>query len=346
MRRLSFAEAVREAMVQEMERDPTVFVFGIGVPSHAKIFGTTAGLEEQFGAERCFDTPISEESMTGFALGAALRGLRPVHVHIRVDFLLLAMNQLVNMISCYNYTTGGRTPIPLVIRAIIGRGWGQGAQHSKSLISYFTHVPGLKVVAPTTPVDAKGLMIAAIRSEDPVIFLEHRWLHWAVDAVPEDAAASPIGTARVLRRGRDLTVVAVSWMVVEAMHAADILARHGIELEVIDPRTLAPLDVDTLAASVSRTRTCIVADCDWVFSGFSAELAASITERCFGQLTKPVRRLGWAHTPCPTVRALENVFYPNAETIVHVVEDMLGCGPFDLAGVDFYNHENRFKGPF
>jgi pyruvate dehydrogenase E1 component beta subunit len=346
MRRISYREALREAMRQEMARDPRVFVYGIGVPNHAKIFGTTEGLVEEFGPERCFDTPISEECMTGFGLGAAIRGMRPIHVHIRVDFLILATNQLINMVSNYIYSTGGRMKVPLVIRAVIGRGWGQGSQHSKSLFSYFTHVPGLKVIAPTTPYDAKGLLTAAIRDDNPVVCLEHRWLYWAEDEVPEQPYEVPIGKGAILRPGKDVTIVALSWMNVEARLAADILQRRGVSVEIVDPRTLAPLDETLIVESVSRTGRCLVADCDWVDSGVSAEIAARVGEKCFGKLKAPVRRIGFAHTPCPTVRELENEFYPSAHKLVRAVEDMLGLEPADLGKDDFFSHERRFKGPF
>ena len=346
MRQINFGQAIHEALVQEMERDERVFVYGVGVPDHVAVFGTTAGLAERFGTERCFDTPISEEAMTGFGLGAAVNGLRPVHVHIRVDFLLLAMNQLVNMTSSFIYGTGGRAKVPLVIRAVIGRGWGQGYQHSKSLHSYFAHVPGLKVVLPTTPRDAKGLLISAIRDDNPVVFLEHRWLYWADEDVPEEPYEIPFGQARILRPGRDLTIIATSWLNIEALHAAKILVRHGMEVEVLDPRTVVPLDVDALVELVSRTRHCIVADNDWQFSGLSAELAAIVGEKCFGKLKSPVTRIGWAQAPAPTVRVLENEFYPNAESIVRNVERKFGLPPLDLSGEDFLSHERRFRGPF
>jgi pyruvate dehydrogenase E1 component beta subunit len=346
MRGLDFCDAIREAMWQEMERDPTVFVYGIGVPTHAKIFGTVRGLSERFGPARCFDTPISEEAMTGFGLGAAINGLRPIHIHIRVDFLLLAINQLVNMVSTCSYSTRGQVKVPLVIRAVVGRGWGQGYQHSKSLHSYFAHIPGLKVVLPTTPRDAKGLLISAIRDDNPVVFIEHRWLYWAVEDVPEDPFTIPIGEGRILRPGKDITVVATSWMNVEALLAAKILSRAGVEVEIVDPRTIAPFD-DTLAAeSVRKTGHCIVADNDWVDCGFSAEAASRISEKCFGSLKSPVTRIGFAQTPCPTVRCLENEFYPNAAKIVRAVEAKLGLKPMDLSKEDFCSHERRFKGPF
>ena len=183
MRMISYGDAIKEAISQEMERDPRVFVYGIGVPDQG-IFGTTVGLAEKFGQLRCFDTPVAEDSMVGFGLGAAINGFRPIHIHIRVDFLILAMNQLINMVSCYHYLSGGTLKVPMVIRAIVGRGWGQGAQHSKTLHSLFAHIPGLKVVLPTTPHDAKGLLIVAIRDDNPVIMIEHRWLYWQMGHVP------------------------------------------------------------------------------------------------------------------------------------------------------------------
>ncbi|MBU0715139.1 MAG: alpha-ketoacid dehydrogenase subunit beta [Verrucomicrobia bacterium] len=346
MRNISFCEAVNEALMQEMERDSSVVVYGIGVPDHKKVFGTTRGLLERFGPSRCFDTPLCEEAMTGFGLGAAINGLRPVHVHIRVDFLLLAMNQLVNMVSCFAYETGGKLKTPLVIRAIVGRGLGQGSQHSKSLHSYFSHIPGLKVVIPTTPRDAKGLMIAAIRDNNPVVYIEHRWLHWAVGEVPEEPYEIPIGESQRLHTGDDVTLVGTSWMNVEALKAAEILDRHGVGLDVIDPRTIAPFDDSLVIQSVLKTGRCIVADNDWVDSGFSAEVAARVSEKCFGKLKSPVLRMGFAHTPCPTVRCLENGFYPNASNIIRLVEHMLNIHPIDLSGEDFYSHERHFKGPF
>jgi pyruvate/2-oxoglutarate/acetoin dehydrogenase E1 component len=346
MRRISYAGALNEALSQEMERDASVFVYGIGVPDHVGIFGTTTGLSQKFGPERCFDTPLCEDTMTGFGLGAAINGLRPVHAHIRVDFVLLAMNQLVNMISSFTYGTGGKAKVPLTIRAVIGRGWGQGYQHSKALHSYFAHVPGLKVVAPTTPSDAKGLLTAAIRDDNPTLVLEHRWLYWAEEDVPEEQYEIPFGKARILRPGKDLTIIGTSWLNVEALAAAEILKRHGLEIEVLDPRCFSPLDGDAIEESVTRTGHCMVADNDWTFAGFSAELASVVNERCFGKLKTPVSRVGWPHVPCPTGRELENEFYPNAVTIVRAVERQLKLKPLDLGGDDFYSHERRFKGPF
>jgi pyruvate dehydrogenase E1 component beta subunit len=345
-RLLTYRDAINEAITLEMDRDPDVFLFGLDVDDHKRILGTTRGLVEKFGPERCFSTPLSEDAMTGLALGAAISGFRPIHVHIRADFLLLAMNQIVNMISNTRYLSAGRLRVPLVIRAVVGRGWGQAAQHSKSLHSLFAHVPGLKVVLPATPNEARGLMIAAIRDDDPVIFLEHRWLHDIEGPVDDEARGLPIGPAALLRRGGDVTVVATSWMNVEALRAAELLARRGVELEIVNARTVAPFDDAVVLESVERTGRCVVADNDWLHCGFSAEVAARVSERLFGRLRAPVVRLGWAPTPCPTTRCLEDEFYPNSLDMIRAVERLLGLEPMDLTGIDFYTYENRFKGPF
>lgn len=346
MRKITYCDAIREAITQEMERDPNVIIYGIGVPDHKAIFGSTLGLQEKFGKDRVFDTPIAEDSMTGFGLGAAINGLRPIHVHIRIDFMLLAYNQISNMLSCYNYASEGKLNVPMVIRGIIGRGWGQGFQHSKTMYSSFAHIPGIKVILPTTPYDAKGLLTSAIRDNNPVICIEHRWLYWQDGEVPEESYTIPIGKGNILRKGDDITIVATSWMNVEADFAADILEKRGINVEIVDPRTIAPLDDDIIAKSVEKTNRCIVADNDWLYCGFSAEVAAKIADKCFFDLEQPIRRIGFAHTPCPTARHLENQFYPNAKNIVREVEDMLGLEPMDLTGIEFYSHEKKFKGPF
>jgi pyruvate dehydrogenase E1 component beta subunit len=346
MTTMTFCQALNAAIIEEMRRDPRVFVYGIGAPDHKKIFESTAGIVEEFGPERCLDTPIAEESMTGFGLGAAANGLRPIHIHIRVDFLMVAMNQLANMVSSFTYGSGGRLPVPLVIRAVAGRGWGQGYQHSKTMHSAFAHLPGLKVVAPTTVADAKGLMTAAIRDDNPVLMIEHRWLYWQQGEVPDGDFTVRIGEPHLLRKGRDISVIATSWMNVEAVKAAEILERRGVSVEIIDVRTLAPLEDEMLVDSASRTGHCLVADNDWTFCGYGAEIAARIAEKCFGKLKSPVERIGFAHVPCPTARHLENEFYPNALTIVRAIERKLGLTPTDVSGENFYSHENRFKGPF
>ncbi len=346
MRKLSFSDAINEALRQQMRRDPSIFVYGIGVPDHKRIFGSLNHILEEFGSNRCFDTPLCEDTMTGFGIGAAICGMRPVHVHIRVDFLLLAMNQLVNMASTMAYGSGGHLKVPMVIRAIVGRGWGQGYQHSKSLHSYFAHIPGLKVVMPTTPYDAKGMMTAALQDNNPVVFIEHRWLHWAEDNVPEESYTVPIGPGQVLRKGDDITIAATSWMTVEALRAADVLQSRGISVEVVDVRTINPLDPAVVVASVGRTHHCVAVDGDWIPCGVASEMAAIVSEACFGALKAPVNRVGFAFTPCPTVRCLEDEFYPNASTIVRAVEKTLRLSAMDLGAMELYSHERKFKGPF
>ncbi len=342
---LSFRDALNLALHREMENDPNVFVFGLDVPDHKHIFGSTKGLVERFGPRRCFGTPLSEDAMTGIALGAAMSGLRPVHVHIRVDFMLLATNQIINMVSNLRYMSGGKLKLPLVIRAVIGRGWGQSAQHSKSLHALFAHIPGLKVVLPTSPQDAYSLLRAAIRDDNPVIFLEHRWLYDIEGEVDQSKTVS-LGVPLVRRPGNALTIVATSWMNIEAMKAAEVLSKRGVEIEVIDVRTVSPLGEDVIVDSVKKTGRCIVADYDWIFCGFSAELAALLQERCFGRLKSPIERIGFAQVPCPTTRPLENLFYPSAVHLIRAAERMLAIDETDLSGEQFYNYETQFKGPF
>jgi len=346
MRTLTYRDGINEALHEEMATDPSVFVYGIDVGDHKRIFGTTKNLVEDFGEERCFSTPLAEDTLVGFGLGAALTGQRPVNVHMRVDFLLLAMNQLFNMVTTWRYGSGGSLKVPFVIRAIIGRGWGQSYQHSKSLQSMFAHFPGLRVVMPATPADAKGMLKAAIRSDDPVLMIEHRWLYDAEGQVGGADLVAPLEGAAVLRPGTDLTIAATSWMNVEAMHAATILARSGVSCEVVDIRSVAPLDDTTVAMSVAKTGYCIVADTDWVPYGLGAELAARLHNTCFGMLKAPVKRVGCAFTHCPSARPLENNFYPSARHIVREAEALLELPPTDLDGEDFYSYEKKFRGPF
>ncbi|MCI0557373.1 MAG: alpha-ketoacid dehydrogenase subunit beta, partial [Nitrososphaera sp.] len=296
---LTYAEAIHEATEQEMARDASVIVLGLGVDDFRGIYGTTKGLVDKFGHERVFDTPLSEDAMTGVSIGAALAGLRPIHVHIRMDFLLLAMNQIINIAAKSHYMYGGTVSVPIVVRSIIGRSWGQGAQHSQGLQALFMHIPGLRVVAPSTPYDAKGCLITSIRDNNPIMFVEHRMLHYLKGHVPEEDYAVPFGKARVLATGTDITIVGISYMVVECMRVQHQLAKIGIRGEVIDPVSLSPLDIDTIVESVKKTGRLLIVDSAWTLCGASAEIMAQVTERLQGIKDLRVRRMGFAPVICP-----------------------------------------------
>ena len=313
-RMLTYAEAIREATENEMVHDSSVMVLGIGVDDFKGVYGTTTGLVEKFGTDRVVDTPLSEDAMTGVAIGAALAGLRPIHVHIRMDFLLLAMNQLVNIAAKSRYMYGGAVCVPIVVRAIIGKSWGQGAQHSQGLHSFFMHVPGLKVVAPSTPYDAKGCLIQSIRDDNPVVFVEHRLIHYQKGHVPESDYTIPFGRARVLSEGSDITLVGISHMAAECLGAKRYLHDMGLRAEVIDPVSLSLLDIDTIIASVEKTGKLLVVDTAWTTCGASAEIIAQVTEH-LGNARTECRRMGFAPVTCPTTKNLENHFYPDAQKI-------------------------------
>jgi pyruvate/2-oxoglutarate/acetoin dehydrogenase E1 component len=342
---ISYIEAVCEATDQEMGIDPDVVVMGLGVDDPKAILGTTRGLLQKYGPERVFDTPLAEDAMTGVAIGMALAGMRPIHVHIRNDFLMLAMNQIVNVAAKTHYMYGGQETVPMVVRSIVGRSWGQGAQHSQALYSFFTHVPGLKVVVPTTPYDAKGCLIAAIRDNNPVIYLEHRLLHFQKGSVPLDSYTVTPGKARVAITGSDITVVGVSYMQVEALRAQKYLEEKGIYAEIIDPIWLSPLDIQTIADSVAKTGRLLVVDNDWMNSGLSAEIITQVME-CLPDSKIQVQRMGFASTTCPPTPTLEDLFYPNgrsiaarAYTMVTGKQDWVPEERADLKSIEF-------KGPF
>lgn len=345
-RHLTYTEAIREATDQVMSRDPSVMVFGLGVDDFTGIYGTTKGLVEKYGARRVFDTPLSEDAMTGVAIGAALGGMRPIHVHIRMDFVLLCMNQLVNIAAKARYMYGGTVQIPIVVRCVIGKSWGQGAQHSQALHSLFMHIPGLRVVAPTTPYDAKGALLASIQDNNPVLYMEHRMVHFQKGYVPEEEYVVPLGKARVLAPGKDVTIVGISYMAVEALRARPALEAAGIQAEVIDPVTLSPLDIDTIVASVRKTRRLLVVDSAWLNCGASAEIITRVIEATQGEFPVQVQRMGFAPVACPTAKTLENAFYPNAGTIAATAHQMLN-GKSNWQPADaLLEKEVEFKGPF
>lgn len=349
-RQRKFYEAINEATDVCMSQDPNVYVMGLGVPDPKGVFGTTLGLQQKYGPDRVMDMPTAENGMTGVAIGSALVGMRPVMVHQRLDFALLAIEQIVNQAAKWHYMFGGGSSIPLVIRMIIGRGWGQGPQHSQSLQSWFAHVPGLKVVMPATPYDAKGLLISSIEDDNPVIFLEYRWLHNIFGEVPEGAYRVPLGRARIAREGADLTIVATSYMVLEGLRAADLLAAMGIAVEVVDIRTLRPLDTESILASIAKTGHLIVADTGWKTGGFGAEIVALAAEA--GVCNRPPQRLGLSDCPIPTTPSLASTCYPRARDLAIAACTMLGVAPAQsLLAIESVSTpldvpDNSFTGPF
>jgi len=314
-RSLSYMEAVREAQAECLKADKNVYLIGLGVPGPTGIFGTTKGLVDEYGPDRVLDMPASEGGMTGVALGTAISGMRPIFVHMRVDFALLSMETLVNQAAKWHYMYGGKMRAPLTVRMIIGRGWGQGPQHSQSLQAWFAHVPGLKVVMPAAPRDAKGMLIAAVDDDAPVIVVEHRWLYDIKGEVPGGRGTEPLQGARVMRTGRDVTLAGFSYMALEAMRAAEMLEKVGIDAEVIDLRSLTPIDADTVIASVRKTGRLITADTAHAAFGATAEVTSCVAERALDALRKPPVRIGLPAIPTPTTPALADLYYPRAVDI-------------------------------
>jgi pyruvate/2-oxoglutarate/acetoin dehydrogenase E1 component len=344
MRTLSYAEAISEGTVQAMDRDPSVFIAGIAVDYPSGIFGTTTEPFKRFGKARVFDTPAMENALTGIAIGAAAVGKRPIIVHPRNDFMFLAFDQLINLAAKWKYMYGGRAgTVPIVVRAVVGRGWGQGATHSQSLQAPLAHFPGLTVLMPTSPHDAKGLMMAALRHDGPVVILEHRSLFGLKGEVPEAPFTVPIGKADVVRTGTDVTVVSTSFMTVEVLRAAEELAKDGVSLEVIDLRSIRPLDEATILASIKKTGRLIVTDTSWEMCGVVSEVAALAAEKAFHSLKAPVRRIALPNCPAPVSQALEDVFYPKASTIAKAALVMLGRTASRLGEIDLVDD---FKGPY
>jgi len=316
-REITYLEAVREAMVQEMRRDPEVFLMGEDVGVYGGAFGVSRGMLEEFGPERVRETPISEAAIAGAATGAALMGMRPIAEIMFMDFITISMNQLVNQAAKIRFMFGGRASIPMVVRAPAGSGTGAAAQHCQSLEALFMNVPGIKVIAPSTPYDVKGLLIASIRDNNPVIFMEHKLLYRAKGPVPEGLYSIPIGEAEIKREGRDLTVVAYSIMVPRALEAAGQLASEGIELEVVDPRSLKPLDKETIVRSVCKTGRVLIVHESPVTGGVGGEIAAVIADsEAFDYLDAPIRRLAGLNVPIPYNRTLELAAVPQVEDIV------------------------------
>lgn len=317
MREITYAEAVREAMTQEMERDDRVFLIGEDIGEYGGAFQVSYGMLEQFGHERILDTPITELALAGAATGAALIGMRPIAEIMFMDFTTLASEQLVNQAAKLRFMFGGKATVPMVLRTPSGSGTGAAEHHSQSLENWFVHIPGLKVVQPTTPYDVKGLLTASIRDNNPVVFIEHKLLYKVKGEVPEEPYTIPLGVADVKREGKDLTIVATGIMVSRSLAAAEQLAEEGIDVEVVDPRTLRPLDTETIVKSVKKTGKAMIVHEAVKTGGFGGELVASIVEsEAFGYLEAPIMRLAGKEIPIPYNRNLELHAVPQVEDIV------------------------------
>lgn len=353
---MKFTEALLEANTQLLKTDPSVFLMGQGVADPKGMYGTTLGLQEKFGKERVMNAPLSENGVTGIAIGAAIDGMRPILTFKRVDFLLLAFDQLINNAAKWHYMFGDQMQVPLTIRLVIGRGWGQGPQHSQSLHGLFAAIPGLKVVMPSTPSDAKGLMISAVRDNNPVLFLEHRWLHQTHGVVSEEMYEEPIGKAKIIHEGTDITLVTCSHMTLEGRKVTQILQEHGVSVEHIDLLSVKPLDRKTILKSVRRTGRLLVADPDWRSCGIAAEIIASISESAFNDLKAPPARVTYPDRPSPSSWALANHYYPTSKAIAleafrtmrlpskaqHIMEKLMehrAAAPLDVP-------DGAFLGPF
>jgi pyruvate dehydrogenase E1 component beta subunit len=323
-RELSLAEAIREAIAEEMGRDPSVVLLGEDVAGAGGVFKVTEGLLAEFGPKRVIDTPISEAGMAGLAVGLAMTRMRPIVEIMFGDFTTLTMDQIVNQAAKIHYMSGGKLTAPLVMRTTMGAGRRSAAQHSQSLYAWFCHIPGLKVVVPSTPYDAKGLLKSAIRDNNPVIFFEDKMMYRMTGRVPEEGYTIPLGQADIKREGQDITIVATSSMVHIALKAADQLAGQGVSAEVIDPRTLYPLDTETLISSAKKTSRALVVDEAYRRYGITGEIASVIAEGAFYYLDAPVRRIAALDVPIPFSPALEDLTIPNEEVVVKTALELMG----------------------
>jgi len=326
MREMTYVEAINEALTEEMERDEKVFIMGedVGWGYGGGIFTATKGLLERFGPERVIDTPISESAIAGCAIGAALVGYRPIAEIMYSDFMTIAMDQIVNLAAKMRWSLGGEIGVPIVYRSAYGGGTGAALQHSQAFEAWFAHVPGLKVVLPSTPADAKGLLKAAIRDDDPVIFLEHKFLYKRLKGlVPEGDHVVPIGKGDVKREGKDLTLITYSAMLQRALEAADVFEKHGVSAEVVDPRTLLPLDEEIVLGSVAKTGKAIIIHEAPTFGGFGGEIAALLADKGFDYLDGPVKRVGGLFCPIPYSPAMEQLYLPSVDRIIEAARELI-----------------------
>lgn len=320
---MKFFQAIRDAYLQTMRADPNVYLIGVGVIDPKAVFGSVEGLLEEFGEDRVVEGPLAEQMLTGFAFASATLGMRPVLIHHRVDFLPLTMDQIVNHCAKWSYMFGGQQKVPMVIRGIVGRGWGNGPQHTQSLHGLMANVPGLKVVVPSNAAEAKGLMTSAILDDEPVIYIDHRSLHNTSCEVPDGFYQIPLGKAHVVQEGSDVTLAAVGPMVAEALIAAKTCAESGYSIEVIDLRTIRPLDFATVMASVQKTGRLIVTDSDWPHFGVASALISEVTQKAFAALKSAPAIVTWPDHPVPASYAIDVNYYPTAKNIVSVIANML-----------------------
>ena len=323
MRRLTYAQAIREAHAQLLRADSRVFVCGQGVWNPWYAGKSLLDLDKEFGRQRVLDCPVSENATTGAAIGAAIVGMRPIVFHARMDFMLLAMDPILNQAANWSYLFAGQVGVPIVIRCVINRGGEQGAQHSQALHGLFAHVPGLKVVMPSTPYDAKGLLIAAIRDGNPVMYIDDRWLYDEAGDVPEEMYEVSLGKAAIRRHGKDVTVVATSFMAAEAMKAVETLTVLGVDVELIDLRSVKPWDRELVFSSVGKTGRLVIVDAAWQSGGFAAEVAATVAGELFHALKAPILRVCLPDAPAPTSAVLERAYYISAADIVAAVQKVL-----------------------
>ncbi len=354
---ITAAEAVREALDLALAQRSDTYLLGEGVADPGGIFGTTKGLIDTYGPERVVEMPVAENGLTGIAIGSALMGRRPIMTHQRIDFALLCLEQLFNTAAKSHYVTNGAHRVPLTVRMVIGRGWGQGPQHSQSLEAMFAAIPGLKVVMPSTPADFKGMLLAAIEDDNPVIFIEHRWLHYVSGDVPAGWHTRPLDGPSNIHRGDRATIVATSYMTLEALRAATALARRGCSTDVFDLRVLRPLNLAPIIESVRRTGRLIVCDTGWRTLGLGAEIVAQVAEQALGELKRPPVRIALPDHPTPSALALAEVYYPGSADIIAAVQKLCDLNESDAAaareevialrqGVPIDKPDPAFKGPF
>ena len=351
MRKITYANAINEAMTIAMQQSKNVITFGLGVPDPKGVFGTTIGLQEKFGKDRAFDMPTSENAMTGVGIGASLNGLRPVMVHQRVDFFLLALDQLFNNAAKWRFMFGGNSSVPITIRLVVGHGWGQGPTHSQNLHSIFSHIPGLKVVLPTPAYDAKGMLLSSIYDDDPVIFLEHRWLHNLESNVPEGDYRVPLGKAKLVKKGDDITIVSLSYMSVESMHAIQELNKIGISCELIDLRSTSPLDWSTIKRSILKTGRLLVVDSASESFSVASEVIAKSSLECHKNMKAAPLRLAIKDAPAPTSFGLTKNYYISSREIFDAVLKILNKPKINSQKIfkKDYPHDvpgDWFQGPF